>query len=145
MVPSLQPTFAYRLSFENLKNLEQIIKHLKLRAYSESTIRTYKGELMVFFQALEEISATGLTTAHVKRYLLKCLHDGLKENTLHSRINALKYYYDQVLGKEKFFFDIPRPKKPQQLPNILGEGEIAGLFIAVLNKKHKAILLTVPD
>jgi len=27
----------------------------------------------------------------------------LSENTLHSKINALKFYYEQVLGREKFF------------------------------------------
>jgi single stranded DNA-binding protein len=26
----------------------------------------------------------------------------LSENTLHSRINAMKFYYEQVLGREKF-------------------------------------------
>lgn len=64
----------------------------------------------------------------------------MKENTLHSRINALKFFYEQVLKREKFFLDIPRPKKAQQLPNVLGENEITRLFNSVVNKKHKAIL-----
>lgn len=67
---------------------------------------------------------------------------GLKENTLHSRINALKFYYEQVLNREKFFWEIPRPKKPQQLPRLLNETEIAKLFNALTNKKHKAMLFT---
>jgi integrase/recombinase XerD len=135
-----EPTVAYKLSYENLKNLQLVIKQLTLKAYSNSTIRTYRGELMVFFQVLSTIPADKLTTEDVKRYLLKCLKDGLTENTLHSRINALKFYYEQVLGRDKFFVDIPRPKKAQQLPNVLGEQEITRLFNAVTNKKHKAIL-----
>jgi integrase/recombinase XerD len=95
---------------------------------------------MAFFQILGKISAESLTTDDVKSYLLKCLNQGLKENTLHSRINALKFYYEQVLKRDKFFVDIPRPKKAQQLPNVLGENEITRLFNAVTNKKHKAIL-----
>src|SRR4030095_11209283 len=67
---------------------------------------------------------------------------GLKENTLHSRINALKFYFEQVLHRAKFFFDIPRPKRPLQLPKVLNEGELAKMFNALLNKKHKAILFT---
>lgn len=137
---TLEPTVAYRLSYQNLKSLQQVIKHLTLKAYSSSTIRTYRGELMVFFQLLGKISAEDLTVDDVKRYLLKCLKEGLKENTLHSRINALKFYYEQVLSRDKFFVDIPRPKKSQQLPNVLGENEITRLFNAVTNKKHKAIL-----
>jgi integrase/recombinase XerD len=128
------------LSYENLQSLGRTIKQLTLKAYSSSTIRTYRGELMVFLQVLGKIPAESLTTDDVKRYLLKCLKEGLKENTMHSRINALKYYYEQVLGRDKFFVDIPRPKKAQQLPNILGENEISRLFNAVTNKKHKAIL-----
>jgi integrase/recombinase XerD len=123
-----------------LQSLARTIKQLTLKAYSSSTIRTYRGELMLFFQVLGKIPAESLTTDDVKRYLLKCLREGLKENTLHSRINALKFYYEQVLGRDKFFVDIPRPKKAHQLPNVLGENEITRLFNAVTNKKHKAIL-----
>jgi integrase/recombinase XerD len=95
---------------------------------------------MVFFQVHGKICAESLTTDDVKRYLLKCLNQGLSENTLHSRINALKFYYEQGLKRHKFFVDIPRPKKAQQLPNVLGENDITRLFNSVTNKKHKAIL-----
>lgn len=137
-----QPSVAYRLSHENLLNLQQTIQHLTLKAYSQSTIKTYRGELMVFFQVLGKYHAANLTTEDVKRWLTKCINEGLKENTLHSRINALKFYYEQVLGREKFFLEIPRPIKHQQLPNVLGEREITRLFNALANKKHKAILFT---
>jgi site-specific recombinase XerD len=66
----------------------------------------------------------------------------LSENTLHSRINALKFYYEQVLKREKFFWDIPRPKKAIQLPKLLNEEELRNLFNAISNKKHKAMLFT---
>ena len=66
---------------------------------------------MLFFQVLGKIPAENITTDDVKRYLLKCLKEGLTENTLHSRINALKYYYEQVLGRDKFFVDIPKAKE----------------------------------
>jgi site-specific recombinase XerD len=61
---------------------------------------------------------------------------------LHSKINALKFFYEQVLGREKFFWGIPRPKKPLLLPKLLNEIEISKLFNALANKKHKAMLFT---
>jgi site-specific recombinase XerD len=79
----------------------------------------------------------------MKDYLQYCfvtLH--LSEATLHSRMNALKFYYEQLLGKEKFFWEIPRPKKPLQLPKLLNEEELRKLFNALTNKKHKAMLFT---
>ncbi len=66
----------------------------------------------------------------------------LSEATLHSRMNALKFYYEQVLHQDKFFWEIPRPKKPNQLPKVLSENEIGRMFNAVNNLKHKAILFT---
>ena len=51
---------------------------------------------------LAKISAERLQTEDVKRYLLKCIKDGLSENGMHSRINALKFLYEHILaGKAK--------------------------------------------
>lgn len=137
-----QPSVAFQISLENLKSLQQTVSRLILKTYSGSTIKTYRAELMIFFQVLGKHAATSLTTDDVKRWLIKCINEGLSEHTIHSRINALKFFYEQVLGREKFFVDIPRPKKAQQLPNVLGENEITRLFNALTNKKHKAILFT---
>jgi integrase/recombinase XerD len=54
----------------------------------------------------------------------------------------VKFYFEQVLGREKFFWEIPRPKKPQLLPKLLNEDEIGRLFNALRNKKQKAMLFT---
>ena len=54
----------------------------------------------------------------------------------------MKFYYEQVLGREKFFWEIPRPKKPLLLPKLLNEDELRKLFNALSNKKHKAMLFT---
>lgn len=131
---------AFRLSDENLLLLKRTVELLVLKAYSYSTIRTYRGELMVFFQALGKWSASQLKPEDLMRYLLKCVKEGLSENTMHSRINALKFCYEKVLGHQRFFFEIPRPKKHLQLPKVLGESELTRLFNALSNKKHKAIL-----
>ena len=63
------------------------------------------------------------------------------ENTLHIRINALKFYYEQVLGREKFFWEIPRPKKQLQLPRFFNQDEITAIIKAVGNIKHKTMLM----
>lgn len=118
-------------------------QRLKLKAYSPSTIKTYLNEMSQLLQAIKNIPADSLAPEHLKRYLVYCFEKlQLKENTLHSRINALKFYYEQVLGREKFFWEIPRPKKALILPKLLNETEIRKLFNALANKKHKAMLFT---
>lgn len=123
--------------------LDTVRERLVLRAYSPSTMRTYINELSQFLQTIKSHPAERLTESEIRRYLRYCFEKlQLSENTLHSRINALKFYYEQVLGREKFFVNIPRPKKSFQLPRLLNEKELARLFNALKNKKHKAMLFT---
>ena len=78
----------------------------------------------------------------MKRYLVYCYEKlGLKENTLHGRINAMKFYYEQAL-KKKILLGDTEAKKQLILPKVLGEDELARLFNALGNLKHKAMLFT---
>jgi len=123
--------------------MEKFLQTLQLKAYSPSTLRTYKSEFAAFLQTLKNTKAESFNTQRLKDYLQYC-HSTLKlsEHTIHSRMNALKFYYEQVLKKEKFFWEIPRPKKPLILPKLLNEEELRKLFNALSNKKHKAMLFT---
>ena len=137
----LRPVFV--LNEANREALKIFIRQLVLKAYSSSTIRTYKTEFTAFLNILNQREAQNITAEELKRYMHYCtIVLQLSEHTLHSRLNALKFYYEQVLRKDKFFYEIPRPKKPFQLPRVLGEYEIGKLFTALENKKHKAILFT---
>ena len=137
------PATMHRLSTANSDALKKFTQHLILKAYSPSTIRTYTNELVQFLNTLNSQPASSFTVPRLKDYFQYCFVTlKLSEATLHSRINALKFYYEQVLGQEKFFWEIPRPKKPEQLPKLLNEIELRNLFNALTNKKHKAMLFT---
>ncbi|WP_276505008.1 tyrosine-type recombinase/integrase [Terrimonas pollutisoli] len=132
----------WKLSKENLEALEKFIQHLKLNAYSSSTIRTYRNEFIQLLQVLKKKAVIELTPEDLKRYFVYCYETlGLTENTLHSRINAIKFYFEQVLRREKFFWEIPRPKKPHQLPGVLNKEDVALIINAVDNLKQKTILM----
>lgn len=127
----------------NAHVLPAMEQQLKLKSYSPSTIRTYLQEMTHILGMLKNIPADDLTPENMKRYMIYCSEVlKLKENTLHSRINAMKFYFEQVLYREKFFWEIPRPKKQFILPKVLGEDEITRLFNALDNLKHKAMLFT---
>lgn len=119
-------------------------QQLKLKCYSQSTIKTYLNEMAQLLRLLNAKCADALTEDELRRYFVYCYEKlKLSENTLHSRINALKFYFEQVLKRDRFFFNIPRPKRHLQLPKLLNEDELARLFNALSNKKHKAMLFTV--
>ncbi len=131
------------ISDENYIALKQFRQQLILKSYSPSTIKTYTNEFSQFLQIIKDTPAHEFSVNRIKNYLQYCFEKlKLSENTLHSRINALKFYYEQVLKREKFFWEIPRPKKPLILPRLLNEDELRRLFSALANKKHKAMLFT---
>jgi integrase/recombinase XerD len=77
----------------------------------------------------------------VKNYLLYCINElKLSESTIHSRINAIKFYYEKVLKQPQISIEIPRPKKPLQLPKVLSLQQVKQLFDATPNLKHNTIL-----
>ncbi len=130
------------LSPENQEALRQFLQTLSLKAYSNSTIRTYRNEFMQLLFVLKNKSVRDLTVEQLKRYLQHCIEIGkLKENTIHSRMNALKFYFEQVLHRDQFFFDIPRPKKQLQLPRYFNQAEIAAIIRAAGNIKHRVMLM----
>lgn len=55
-------------------------------------------------------------------------------------MNAIKFYFEQVLHYEKLFFEIPRPKKPAQVPKVISTKDIKKLFDVTLNAKHNLML-----
>ncbi|MEP6949974.1 MAG: phage integrase N-terminal SAM-like domain-containing protein, partial [Ginsengibacter sp.] len=127
-----QPGSIHKLSKENTVALQQFKQHLVLKSYSPSTIRTYTNEFTQFLNTIQSVPAYEFSTARIKDYMQYCLEKlKLSENTLHSRINSLKFYFEQVLKKEKFFWEIPRPKKPMILPKLLNETELRKLFNAL--------------
>jgi site-specific recombinase XerD len=138
--PSSSPV--WKLGKENLQALEQFVQQLKLKAYSEATMHTYRGEFLQLLRVLQNRPVHELTAEDVKRYMVYAMEEeGIKENTAHSRLNALKFYFEQVLGREKMFWEIPRPKKPIQLPKFFNQDEIASIIKAAGNLKHKTMLM----
>jgi len=62
--------------------------------------------------------------------------------TLNTVINALKFYYGEVL-KRRFIYDIKRPKKDKKLPVVLNQKEVPQILSSVNNIKHRAILRVI--
>jgi site-specific recombinase XerD len=121
--------------------LQKMVNELKLKAYSPNTIRTYTNEFVQLLKILKKHPVDELSPEKLKSYFLYCI-DKLKlsENLIHSRTNAIKFYFEQVLHQEKMFFEIPRPKKPSLLPKAISPRDIKKMFSVVENKKHELLL-----
>ncbi len=131
------------ITANNLEQVELMVKTLKIKAYSPNTIRVYKNEMMILIHLLGEKKIQELKTTQIKSYMLWQLETKkLSETKVHSSLNALKFYFEQVLQQPKIFFEIPRPKKPIKLPTVHATSEIVKMLKSVENVKHRTMLMT---
>jgi len=122
----------------NLAALKRMHELLLLKAYSPNTIRTYCIEFSQLLYLLKDTPVDSLTPERLRSYFLYCVTKlKLSENIIHSRMNAIKFYFEQVLRREKFFFEeIPRPQKRESLPKVFSKNDISKIFSKVDNPKH---------
>jgi len=126
----------------NQAALKRMHELLLLKSYSPNTIRTYCVEFSQLLYLLKDKPVDTLTPERLRAYFLYCTTKlKLSENIIHSRMNAIKFYFEQVLHREKFFFEeIPRPKKRSSLPKVISKNDIVKLFAQVENTKHSLML-----
>ena len=126
----------------NLAALKRMHETLLLKGYSPSTIRTYCNEFSQLLYLLKNVHVDTMTPERLRSYLLYCtVKLKLSENLIHSRMNAIKFYFEQVLHHEKIFFaDIPRPQKKTLLPKVIGKIDIVKIFAQIDNLKHLVML-----
>lgn len=125
----------------NSHPMEAMIKYLKLKGYSTNTVRTYTVEFAQLLYILKNHDVNALSEEKLKDYFYYCHHVlKLSESQVHSRMNAVKFYFEQVLGRQKFLIEVPRPKKPFMLPKVLNKKEVSILLNAPENIKHRLLL-----
>lgn len=130
-----------KLSPVNTKELQRMKEMLQMKAYSSSTIKTYIVEFAQLLYLLKDVAVDSLSYDRLRAYILYCINTlKISENQMHSRLNAIKFYFEQVLHRRDFFAEIPRPKKPSSLPKVLSQKEIQRIFKAVKNQKHLLML-----
>lgn len=125
----------------NLPAFNAYHDQLVLKGFSPNTIRTYTTEFAQLLYLLRAYPVEELSAEKLQSYFLYCHRElGLSENQIHSRMNAVKFYFEKVLHRTRIFFDIPRPKKPQLLPKALNTKEVSKIIEVTENPKHKLII-----
>ncbi|MBA2746618.1 MAG: tyrosine-type recombinase/integrase [Flavisolibacter sp.] len=133
----------FPLSDFNLKAFKEFKEMLVLKGYSPNTIRTYSTEFLYLLRLLGQANVQDLEKKQVLSYLLWLLKfKKYSETHVHTTVSALKFFFEKVENREVEFYDLPRPKKPQLLPDILAEEEVVQIIRSVENLKHKALLMT---
>lgn len=124
--------------------LDQNHQKMILKGFSASTIRTYQQELKQFFSFFEQQDYKTVNKEQIEGFIYHLISkykiSEQKQNTI---INAIKCYYEHTLGMPREYYQITRPKKSVNLPNVLSEEEVAAVLEFPENIKHRAILHTI--
>lgn len=151
LVPVAQKTIAsatfgmlleFPLNEANLMAIKKFRDMMVLRGYSVNTIRNYCNEFHQLLRLLGDRFVNDLKKEQLLSYLLWLLEKrGCSETKVHTTVNAIKFYFEKVEGREKEFYDLPRPKKPWKLPAVLAEEEVLSIIKSIENIKHRTMIM----
>ncbi len=117
------------------------IKKLTMKRYSKNTIRTYTSMLREFINYYPKKSLKNITQKEIERYLVYLVEQRRVSRSYQNQaINAIKFYYEQVLGRDRQTYYIERPRKKRTLPKVLPEATVMHILHALSNLKHRALL-----
>ena len=126
-----------------MKHIPNIQQRLIIKRYSPSTVRTYLTCLKNFFAYFKNHNTETLSKEELLNYLEYLVQKGYSKSAQNQHINAIKFYYEKYLEKEKQYYFIDRPIKDKKLPVVMSKEEVQQLLNQVHNLKHKTILILI--
>jgi integrase/recombinase XerD len=131
-----------KLTQHNFQALENMLKELVLKQYSVNTLNLYRVEFAVLLVLLGTRSVDDLTEEQIRAYLLWLIEKRkYGESQIHTAVNAIKFYFEQVKKEERKVYEIPRPIKPLLLPRVHAKSKLIELIQKTANLKHRCILM----
>jgi len=153
--------FKYQFIFfdkiEVIRFFKELETELKIRGYSNQTIRSYIYENKKFLDFLNshktnieyqksllakkgERTPQDVTKQDIRAYQAFLTSDKeFKPSTVNLILSALKFFYGEVLERD-IVQNIKRPKKEEKLPVVLTKDEIRLMIQNTKNRKHKLLI-----
>lgn len=118
--------------------LDIILREMKLRNYSEKTIKAYTRVVRDIFSFYKK-PPRDLSEEKIKDFLYAKQKRGLSSQTIALYANALNFLYTEIY-KRPGYIKIRHPKQAKRLPVVLSRGEIKALIDSTKNLKHRMML-----
>ena len=127
---------------EKIQNeLDRNHQKMVLKGFSDSTIRNYQHALSQFFSFFEKEDYKEISKDQVEGFVFELITKyKISDQRQNLLINAIKCYYEHTLEMPREYYNITRPKRSQDLPNVLSIEEVRLLLNHPKNIKHRAIL-----
>jgi len=142
--PKVKPRKS-RLDITNYRECpSSYVEKLKELRYSRHTIDSYTNLFEEFINHFEEDHINDISEEMIIDFLRYLVNERkISTSYQNQSINAIKFYYERVLGGTRKVYLIDRPREEKFLPEVLSEQEITAILNATENLKHKAILMTI--
>lgn len=119
--------------------MEQLTTELRLRGFSPKTVDTYLFHNKRFLDFIGK-TPESVEEHDIKQYLAHLLSvQQASPSTVALAKAALKFFYDEVLGKN--LVTMKTPKIPKKLPVVLTPEEVVRLFAHTKTEKSKLMLM----
>ncbi len=134
-----------RFDIENYRSCpSEYINKLKELRYSQNTIDTYKHMFEEFINYYPNAEIQDISDEMIVEFLRYLVNErNISGSYQNQSINAIKFYFERVLGGQRKVYTIDRPRKEKFLPEVLSEEEVTQILNATENLKHKAIFMTI--
>jgi integrase/recombinase XerD len=121
----------------------RMLEDLRLRNYSPNTIKVYIRCVPKFAKHFR-VSPDRLGPEHIRQYQLFLVeHQKVAWAVFNQTVCALRFFYHHVLHRDWMIEHIPYPRHEEKLPVVLSPAEVAAVFDATRNLKHRTILMTI--
>jgi site-specific recombinase XerD len=123
---------------------QTMIDKLTELRYSPNTIKTYVSlfeELINHYPTMDIDKIDEAKIVAFSRYLVT--DRKVSASYQNQAINAIKFYYERVLGGQRKLYFLERPNNEKTLPVVLNTQEIKQILDATENLKHKTILAVI--
>ncbi len=122
---------------------KMMLDELERRNYSQTTRRQYLLGVEQFAKHFHR-SPDQLGLDHIRDYQAHLFRvRKLKPATVTVRLAALRFLFVDVLKRPWAVADTPYPKRPDVLPLVLSQDEVARLIDAALTPVHRVVLMTL--
>ena len=126
---------------EQQEALAAMQRKLQIARYSPRTIDAYLNATKHFFLYFPAKHPGDIRTEDIEAYQHYMATERKVSNShLNQVVNAVRYYYMNVVGDAKRVTFIERPRKETKLPLVLSKSEVAAVLNAPDNLKHRTML-----
>lgn len=121
---------------------QRMLEDMGIRNLAENTQSAYLQQIAAYSRYFNR-SPDQLGPEEIRTYQLYLMEvRALTPSSICVATGALRFLYKVTLKRPWAVEEIPMPKRPRKLPEILSPEEVMHFLNAIINHKHRAILMT---